>query len=160
MSIQWVEDTFAIKSMVKKLNTIAGWTPNDGARRVAALLESQTRRRIEEEKTAPNGTPWKPNLEGTSVLLRTGRNLRDSISHEADGGDAIVKANWKYAAVHQRGATIVPKNRKALVFNLGGRTVFAGAVRIPARPFIGMSPANEQEIVEELNAMFAELGGK
>lgn len=161
MSVSIVVNTHGIGEAVNRINRLGGWTPADGARRIAPILETQTRRRIEEEKTDPQGKAWPKNRAGTSILLRTGRHLRDSIAHRSSGGDAIVEAHWKHAHVHQAGMTIRPKNARRLVFHVGANAqpIFARQVTIPRRQFIGLSKANEDEIVEELNAMLGELGG-
>lgn len=47
-----------------------------------------------------------------------------------------VGSDRKYAAIHQLGGTIEPKNPGGfLIFKVGGKTVRAKNVRIPARPF-------------------------
>jgi len=161
VSVALVVSSQGIGEAVNRLNRLAGWSAADGARRIAPILESQTRRRIEEEKTDPQGKAWPKNRSGTSILLRTGRNLRDSIAHRTSGSDAIVEAHWKYAHVHQTGMTIRPKTARRLVFRVGQnqQPIFARQVTIPRRQFIGLSSANENEIVEELNATLKELGG-
>jgi len=50
--------------------------------------------------------------------------------------------------VHQFGATIVPKDAKALCFMLGSRVVFAEKVTIPARPYLGFGPADLAAVFE------------
>ena len=50
-----------------------------------------------------------------------------------------------YAAIHQYGGTIRPKNAKRLMFKVGGKTVMTQSVTIPARPFIGFSEEDRQE---------------
>lgn len=159
MSAAIVIDVSKLASSRVQLDRLRAFRIEDGARLLAPILESQTRRRIEAEKTAPDGAAWKPNVEGTSVLLRTGRHLRDSVAHRTAGADAIVEAHWKHAWVHQQGLTIKPKTKRRLVFSVRGRKVGARKVTIPARPFMGVSNANETEIVEELNAMLADLAG-
>ena len=113
---------------------------------VGAIGEMQTRRRIESEKTAPDGAPWKANREGTSILLRTGEHLRDSIAYQVSSGLVRWGSSWQFAHVHQNGATIVPKNARALVFTSGGKRRGAKKVTIPARPFVGLSAANAAEL--------------
>lgn len=161
MSVSIVVNTHGIAAMVERVNKIAAFKPADGARLIAPLLESQTRRRIEVEKRSPGGVAWKPNRAGTSILRRTGRHLRDSVAGRASGTDAIVEAHWKHAHVHQTGMTIRPRNAKRLVFRVGANAqpIFAHQVTIPRRQFMGLSKANEEEIVEEINAMLADLGG-
>jgi len=115
---------------------------------IGALGESQTRRRITDEKTAPDGTPWKENWTGTSILLATGQHLLSSITNIASADEAEWGSSWELAHVHQDGAVITPKNAKALVFNVGGKLIHAKKVTVPAREFVGLSSDNEREMVE------------
>jgi phage virion morphogenesis protein len=140
----------------KRLQPLFDFEPSALMTGIAALGESQTRRRISEEKTAPDGSAWKPNAEGTSILLQTGQHLLQSIAWEASADTAEWGATWEYAHVHQDGMTIVPRNAKNLVFKIAGKTIAASKVTIPARPFVGLSADNEMEM-EELITDF--LGG-
>lgn len=115
---------------------------------IGALGESQTRRRITDEKTAPDGTPWKENWTGTSILLATGQHLLSSIVNITSADEAEWGSTWEWAHVHQDGAEIIPKNAKALVFSVGGQTIHAKKVTVPARQFVGLSADNEREMVE------------
>lgn len=111
-----------------------------------ALGESQTRRRVEEDKTAPDGTPWPPNQEGTSILLATGEHLRDSLAFRASADEAEWGASWEHASVHQEGAVIRAKNAERLAFTSGGKFSRPKQVTIPARPFLGLSDDNRAEL--------------
>lgn len=124
---------------------------------LGALGESQTRRRIEVEKTAPDGTPWKPNIEGHSILLETGRHLRDSIAFIASADEVQWGESWEFAHVHQYGATIAPKSARALIFMLKGKKTGAKKVTIPARPSVGISEANAHEITEHVSDFLGRL---
>ncbi len=124
---------------------------------VGAMGESQTRRRITEEKTGPDGTAWVPNREGTSILLKTGEHLLGSLAWDASSTQAEWGAAWEYAHVHQDGATITPKAAKQLSFMLGGKLVHAKKVTIPARPFIGLSTENGEEILRLVTDVFGGL---
>ncbi len=128
---------------------------------LGALGETQTKKRIASEKTSPSGAAWKPNRAGTSILQREG-HLRDSVHHVVEGSHAV---RWGsglvYAAIHQTGGTIVPRSAKALVFTgPDGNLVFAQKVRIPARPYLGVSAANARQM-ERLALSFigSQLGG-
>ena len=117
---------------------------------VGATVESQTRRRIDTEKTAPDGSRWanwsasyaKTRHGGHSLLSGRG-DLLDSIRSEVRGRQAEVGSNLVYAAAHQDGLdmTIVSTKRR---------------VTIPARPFLGVSEANEREIEQVVNDWLAE----
>ena len=122
---------------------------------IGALGESQTRRRIESEKTAPDGSAWPANVEGTSILNRTGQHLVQSLAW-IPGEDSVEwGAGWEFAHVHQHGATITPKTAERLAFSIGGRQVFAKRVTIPARAFLGISADNAAELVELVTDFFS-----
>lgn len=160
MSARIVIDVTGLASARAQLERLRAFPLDKGAMSLAITLERQTRRRIFSEKTAPSGEAWKPNLEGTSILKRTGAHLHDAVRGRAEGNDAIVEAHWQHAWVHQQGLTIRPKTKTRLAFTVRGRKVSVRKVTIPARPFMGLSKSNEEEIVEELNAMLAEyIGG-
>ena len=118
--------------------------------RIGMALESSTTQRFEDEE-APDGTKWKPSrrveLEGGKTLTLTTR-LRQSISYRHSAEEVEIGSNLIYAGVHQRGATIRAKGAGALHFKLpgglGSRTV--QQVVIPARPFLGVSAEDEDEI--------------
>lgn len=124
---------------------------------VGTIGETQTRRRIEEEKTAPDGSAWSANREGTSILLRTGEHLRDSIAFEVGAGEVSWGSSWEYAHVHQDGMVIKPKSANVLIFTSGGKKRGAKQVTIPARPFVGLSAANGTEIEEVVVDWLARL---
>lgn len=126
---------------------------------IGATGEMQTRRRIEEEKTAPDGAAWPANRAGTSILLQSGLNLRDSIAFDVAAGAAEWGSSWEFAHVHQDGAVIKPRDAKRLSFAIGGERVFARQVTIPARPFVGLSEANKSEIVDVVTDFLGVLGG-
>lgn len=124
---------------------------------IGAIGQSQTHRRIDEEKTGPDGQAWPPNREGTPTLRRTGQNLRERISWSASATHAEWGAEWEHAHVHQFGAVITPKNKQALKFMLGGRFVVAKKVTIPARPFLGISDDNARQLLQIVTDHFGKL---
>lgn len=113
---------------------------------IGGLMESSMRERVEETKTAPDGSAWPPNQAGTSILLETGQHLRDSFAFFATPDMAEAGSSWEYAHVHQEGAVITPKSAPALAFMMGNQLVHAKSVAIPARPFAGMSDENARAI--------------
>lgn len=111
----------------------------------AAEGETQTRRRIEEEKASSEGTPWAPlseryarrkaagitvagvRLESGGGLLQFQGHLLDSITSAVVGNnEAEWGSNLVYAATHQ--------------FGDDGRN-------IPARPYLGLSDDNADDLV-------------
>ncbi|PJK29333.1 phage virion morphogenesis protein [Minwuia thermotolerans] len=117
-------------------------------RSIAGQMESHTVGHFDTE-TAPDGRPWKPSLraraEGGRTLTDAGR-LRRSITSSATADTASVGTNLVYAAIHQTGGQIRAKTKKGLVFRIGGAWVRKREVTIPARPFIGLSTALQEDI--------------
>ena len=150
-------DAADLDGIFRKLRPIFDFDAEELMTAIGSLGDSQTRRRIEEEKTAPDGTPWKANHEGTSILMESGQHLLASLAWTASADQAEWGATWEYAHVHQNGAVIVPKDAKALFFSIGGKPVTAKKVTIPARPFIGISSENEREIIELVTDHFGLL---
>jgi phage virion morphogenesis protein len=112
---------------------------------LGGLVETQTKKRIADEKRSPDGKPWKPNIAGSSILFREGY-LLGSVHHISDANEVRIGSGLIYAAIHQFGGTILPKKAKRLVFTLKGKTVFATRVTMPARPYLGVSAENAREI--------------
>ncbi len=74
-----------------------------------------------------------------------GRFLHGQLVSQVVGSKSVeVGSNLVYAAAHQFGATIKPTNGKLLHF----RGHVAKSVTIPARPYLGLSDADKNEIVE------------
>ena len=118
------------------LNGISGLIePATITNTVAAVIESQTRRRIQDEKTAPDGTPWAQWSPGYAETRHSGQSLLqgegdllDTIFGEQRGDDAVVGSPLVYAAIQQHGGAEV------------------GKPELPARPFLGVSDDNAREI--------------
>jgi phage gpG-like protein len=137
------KDLATVDRIMARLSPFDGLTLMEG---LARLIQQQTRRRIEEEKTAPDGGAWKPNRAGSSTLYKSGA-LSASIDYAASASRIDLGSGLVYARIHQQGGTIRPKNARALVFNAGNGLVFVRQVTIPARPFLGVSKANGSEIL-------------
>lgn len=140
-----------------RMRSLVSFDPAPLMEEIAALGESQTRRRISEDKTAPDGTPWAPNRNGTPILAETGQHLLASLAWYASAEEAVWGASWEFAHIHQEGAVIVAKNAPYLTFFSGGAWRRAKSVTIPARPFIGLSAENRAEIEDLVSDHFARL---
>jgi phage virion morphogenesis protein len=136
---------------------------------IGAELESSTLERFE-TNVGPDGVAWPQSLRaqtsGGRTLVESG-TLRDSVSYRVDGNHAVEVgaggAAGAYAAIHQLGGTITAKGQ-ALRFQLAtGQWVTRKSVRIPARPYLGLS-ADDQVAVPEIvvdhwrRALYAGLG--
>ena len=112
---------------------------------VGALIEDQTKLRIADEKTTPDGAPWAPWSEGYaatrkpnhSLLVAEGNpGLLDSIQNHTTGLEAVVGTNLIYGAAHQFGSE-------------NGT--------LPARSYLGLSADNRAAIEELVVGRIEEL---
>jgi len=121
---------------------------------IGAELESSTLDRFE-TNVAPDGTPWRQSLRAKEKGGRTlveSSTLRDSVAYRLDGDTAVEVgaggAAGAYAAIHQVGGIISAKGG-ALRFQLAtGAFVNVKSVRIPARPYLGLSAADQEAVPE------------
>ena len=116
---------------------------------VGEALVSGVKNRFKAEET-PEGKKWQPSAraasEGGKTLTETAR-LRDSIDYAATPTKVMVGSNLAYARIHQLGGVIKPKKGKFLKFRgQGGQEVFVKQVTIPARPYLGVSKADMEEV--------------
>lgn len=127
--------------------------PEPALKTVGEALITSTQERMRAERS-PDGTGW-PALgaeyaaskKSGGMLVESGR-LIGSFSRKVDGPRLTVGTNVIYAAIHQFGGTIRPKHRSLLRFRIGRRQTFARQVTIPARPFLGISAEDRDEIEE------------
>lgn len=105
---------------------------------IGALVESQVRRRISDEKTSPSGEDWPAwsdayaakRPEGRTLLMNEDHML-DSITHlTVDKNSIEVGSNMIYAATHQFG----DEDRG-----------------IPQREFLGVSEDNETDLIDAVD---------
>ena len=123
---------------------------------IGRLVQEQTRRRIEEEKTTPAGAAWKPNWQGSSILYASGA-LSRSIDYAASADSVEVGSGLVYARIHQDGGIIMPKSARALAFRMGNRFIQTQRVTIPARTYLGLSAANQNDVVDAAEDWLARL---
>lgn len=127
---------------------------------IAFLGENSTRARFRSQ-TGPDGARWKPSLRaqltGGKTLTRDG-HLGDSVGSYVNDKSAVWGVNRLYAAIHQFGGTIRAKGARGLRFaipGIGWRTV--PQVSIPARPFLGLSDSDRQDILDLVNDHLSHL---
>lgn len=125
-----------------------------------------------EENFAQQGRPkWaglKPPVSkrrSGGMILQDSGQLAASIEPGSDSSSAWVGTNKVYAAIHQFGGktrahVILPRNKQALAF--GGRVVkkvnHPGS-KIPARPFLSLTPEDEERIVGKVGAYLKSVIG-
>lgn len=85
--------------------------------------------------TGPDGEPWEPSgralAEGGKTLVDHGI-LRSSIDYKAGSGGVEIGSNLVYAAIQE----------------LGGDAGRGGSVHLPARPYLGLDDADQDEIAD------------
>jgi phage gpG-like protein len=138
------------------------------------LLSTSTNFRTE---TDPEGRPWTP-LRPATVRARTrkkqlpltilrsntrgkaGSSLAGSVNRQASDDELRIGSPVAYAAIHQLGGTIQkPAGSRWMAGRRFARragapdgkavAIAAHAITIPARPFLGLSDADEAAILDE-----------
>lgn len=130
--------------------------PEPVLRAIGTGLVEVTQGRFESGKD-PQGKSWQglnaaygATKRGPGILRESAMRggLMSSITFQTSSDTVQVGTNKVYAAIHQFGGTIKPKTGDRLVFRIGGQTVFARSVTIPARPYLGIGPEDEDMILD------------
>ena len=145
--VQVQQTVQGLDALADRLNRLASAQYDELLDQMGATVESQTRRRLSEEKTSPEGDPWAP-LSAQWQARKAGRSsgglledqghLVDSIAFTVEGSEVHIGTPLVYGAIHQMGGEPVGK-------------------AIPARPYLGLSPDNEQELQEVIGAWLDQL---
>ena len=151
-----------VQRLMKRLGRIASVDKAGINNAIAEGLRTSTIERFQAEKS-PDGKKWKQSIrareEGGKTLIKSAA-LRSSIRSEASAEGLVVGTNDIRAATHQFGDTriIKAKRKKALRFRVSGRWVSKKEVKvtIPARPFLGVSEEDEEEIKKLLSQALEE----
>ena len=129
---------------------------------IGSILEHNTKHRINTgigTDDKPWKKSWRARMQGGTTLRDTSR-LYNSIKYTVlDGGKrVVVGTNVFYAPVMHFGATIKAKSGKYLKFKttMGGWAQIQSVI-IPARPFLGMSIDDSQEVLFEIEEYLLEL---
>lgn len=113
------------------------------------------------DQVAPDGTPWAPlspsyqrnKTKNRNRILVLNGYLEKSFRYQISDNELNFGTNVPYAAHHHFGTkpyTIKPKSKQALAF--GGVVVKkVNHPGLPARPLIGVSEADNEEILTLLN---------
>lgn len=134
---------------------------------IAEAVRGSTVERFRTEK-GPDGKKWTKSIraeqEGGVTLVQSA-GLKNSIKSVADASGFAVGTNKIYASTQQLGAknrriTIRAKTSKGLVFQVDGRWIrkkqVTVRINIPARPFLGLSDEDMEEIKGTLEDCFRE----
>ena len=111
-------------------------------RAIGTQLVSLTKRAFRD--TALRQSSWAPKSDGgASNLIQTGMLVSSIRVTSLSASSVTIGSDRKYAAIHQLGGVIRPKGGGSLVFTIGGRTIHAKKVTMPARPFFPFTPSGE-----------------
>ena len=141
------QDTKGLEDLAERLNQLASADYDNLLEQIGSTVESQTRRRLSEEKEAPDGSPWEPlsndwaarkSQRSSGGMLEYQGHLLDSIAYQVTGDEVEIGTGLIYGAIHQ----------------LGGESV---GKPIPARPYLGLSSDNENELNEVIEAWLNQL---
>ena len=166
MSVQLKYDLSAIDRVNRRIGQLADIDRRSLLETVGAVVESQTRNRISNEKRSPDGTPWQAWSErhagtrhGGHGLLEGDGELIDSMTHEVSADAVEIGSNKIYARIHQEGSGDEPVNVPAhqrRVTQVFGRVLpfpvwanveaYSFNQNIPAREYLGLSDDNEAEL--------------
>lgn len=143
---------------------------------IGAVVESQTRRRISDEKTSPAGERWQEWSEGyrktrngNQGLLQGNGDLLDSIQYIVGHGLVRVGSPLSYSGVHQDGfsGSVAVSAHKRLIHQAFGRALkhpvwqTVGShnrmMNIPQREYLGLSTANEDELMHVIGDFWKEV---
>lgn len=106
-------------------------------RRIAATMEAGVLQNFE----VGGRPPWQGLKYREGNPLVDTENLMSSITSEYDNNQAMVGTNEPYAAIHQFGGK-AGRNKK---------------VDIPARPFLLLTPEEEEDILEDIQDYFQKI---
>lgn len=167
-------DVKELRHLVEGLEKLA--TPesrHELAERLARVAKIRTLLEFDEGKD-PYGRQWAPLTSRDGRPLNDRGLLKGSFGFAAVGDNVRIGTNIAFAGTHQYGATIKPKNAKALVFHAGGLRpnsparktgdlVFAKEVHIPQRQMLpegDLGPIWSKDFADEANDYLSEQLGE
>lgn len=141
------------RAMLRKIRSFSEIDKKSINAALAEGVRESTLERFKQSKD-PDGKKWKTSIRASSENGKTliqSSQLRNSINSVSDATGFAVGTNAKHAATHQfgePGRTIRARKKKALRFMVDGKWVSKKQVRIriPARPFLGLSDEDMREI--------------
>lgn len=140
-------------------------SPAPALKAMGAYLVKETDQRFTDQK-GPDGTKWQEVKPATRKrkknpkILTESTKLRDGISDQLEGDDTLlVGSDSPYGAIHQLGGEIKQEGMTLHLKGKGRNTRFAKkgqhdrtmtvnrTIKMPARPFLGVSKADETELL-------------
>lgn len=136
-------------------------------RSVGEYMQARTIKECFDQERTPSGEKWKPlsawrikqrmkrHKTGNMKILQDTGELRRSIHYEASQSRVIIGSNLKYSKVHQFGGSIeiIRQGQYKRDYaqhkykRKGNSYVYARKIRIPARPFLGVTQKDKEHII-------------
>ncbi|MBN9243388.1 MAG: phage virion morphogenesis protein [Mesorhizobium sp.] len=133
---------------------------------IGVELERSTKERIAREES-PDGSHFAPlnplyakTKKGPGILRGESGDLANIVWQLAGDDTVEVGTNAIYGAIHQFGGVIKARNAAALFFSMGGESFTVDNVTIPARPFLGLSKQDEEEVLAIVADHFQQAAGR
>lgn len=146
-------------SLLRRLQELQNIDKKGVNNAIAEGLRTSTIERFQIEKS-PDDKKWAPSIravQGGGKTMTQTTKLRTSIKAESSPEGLAIGTNDIRAATLQLGdnRTIRAKNKPALCFKIDGRYIRKKEVTItiPARPFLGISDEDQEEIMRMLDEM-------
>lgn len=169
MSKELIQIEHNIDAAQKKLTRLMGkvGTIEPALKGIGDYLQSATDKRFTDE-TGPDGKKWvdvKPSTRkkkrNTKILTEQGETggLRGRINHQVANNTLLLGTDSPYGAIHQLGGEIKQEGVTLHLSGTGRNTRFAKkgkgdrtkqvnrTIKMPARPYLGVSKADEKEVV-------------
>lgn len=154
-----------VRELLRKTKALAELDKKKLNRALAQGVRSSTLERFKTGK-GPDGRRWptsKRAAEQGGKTLVDSAQLQNSIHTRSEASGFAVGTNAVHASTHQFGAKrrlIKAKNKKYLHFKVNGRWVRVKkvVVNIPARPFLGLSEEDMEEIQATTEKFIEKLG--
>lgn len=93
-------------------------------------------------QTSPDGKKWQQTqswYKSSGKILQQRGYLRNTLRYQIQTDGLEFGSNRPYAAIHHFGGVIKPKRKKALKLGAKAEFGFAKQVKIPSRPWLGVS---------------------
>lgn len=145
-----IDDQGAIRSLAHIAQSVGKGKKLYGV--LGEALRAEHKKRFEKEQTSPDGKKWQPlapwykagkSKNANKILVRDGY-LKNLLRYQASDKGVVFGSDRPYASLHQFGGTITPKRAKRLrLGNLG----YAKKVKVPARPWLGLSRQNKDYLL-------------
>lgn len=156
-----------VRNLMSRLKQFSEFDKKGVNAALAEMTRTSTVERFTTERD-PERKKWKTSIRAAQSggkTLTKSAIMKNSIKGKSDASGFVVGTNTIYASTHQLGEkgrriTINAKTSKGLIFKIGDRWIRKQQVKvkikIPARPFLGLSEDDLKEIKETIEDALGE----